>query len=152
MKNLSFSTVRASIDVTIDEEKYVLLEASGATGVDYTNSLVSGITYGENGKPQKLNGQASVQILLVGECLYKINPDTGKTFKTSVGQKWVRDTLSSRILKELFEAAKELSNIDETETAESIQKQIDTLQEKLDKKQNESDVGESSEVSEAGSD
>ncbi len=150
MKNLSFSTVRASIDVTIDEEKYVLVEASGATGVAFQNAIVGGITYGENGKPQTLNGQASTQILLVGESLYKVNPDTGKAFKTPVGHKWVSDTLSSRILKELFEAAKELSSIGEDETDEAMQKQIDALQAKLDKKQ-ESDVGESPEASEDGS-
>lgn len=151
MKPLSFSTKRSGIEVVIDDEKYALIEASGQTGVDYQNASLAAFTYGESGKAKSINGLASLQILLVGSCLYKINPDTGLTVKNPVGEKFAKEELPARVLKQLFEKAKEISHLDEEDTVESLQKQIDKLQERIDAKTKEADLGELPNDSEDGS-
>lgn len=148
--SLSFSTTKIEKSVEIDGDQYVLREASGKTAVDYQNLALNGVTFGADGKPTRMVGQASVQILLVGQCLYAILP-SGDVAKNPVGEKWVEATLPAKVLKALFKEAKEISALGEEQTEESIQAEITKLQDQLIKMEEENE-GEPSNDSEVGSD
>jgi hypothetical protein len=128
--SLSFSTKRVELEVSIDEAKHFIKEASGKTAVEYQNLALNGVTFGADGKPQRMVGQASVQLLLVGQCLHACDP-SGAAYKNPVGQKWVEENLPAKVLKTLFEKIKEISNLGEKETEESLNKQMKKLQDKL---------------------
>jgi hypothetical protein len=149
-KTLSFSTKKYEEEVTIDGAKYILQEASGGTAVEYQNMSLNGVTFGPDGKPQKMVGQANVQLFLVGNCLFATNPDTGLAYNNPVGMQWVQKTLPARALKQLFERVKEISHLGEEETPDSIREQIEKLQTRLNKLETD-ELGESQDDSEPGS-
>lgn len=148
---LKFSTQRAGIEVEIDDKKYALIEATGQVGVDYQNAATAAFTFGDTGQAKSVNGLANLQILLVGQCLYGINPDNGKTFKNPVGEKFVSEELPARVLKQLFEKAKEISHLDEDDSVDALKKQRDKLEERIAKKENDESPGELQSDSEDGS-
>lgn len=147
---LNFTTQRKQVDVTLDDKLFILKEASGGTAVEYQNAALNGVTFGADGKPQRMVGQASVQSILVGGCLYQTG-QSGTALSSSVGTKWVEENLPAKVMKALFKEAKEMSDLGEDEeTAEEIRNQIKKLEDKLIKIENDS-LGESTEDSEDGS-
>lgn len=147
--NLSFSTTKVEKSVEIDGDQYLLREASGKTAVDYQNSALNGVTFGADGKPIRMVGQASVQILLVGQCLYKVLPSGGAA-ANPVGEKWVEANLPAKVLKALFKEAKDISALGEDQTEESVRAEIKKLEDQLIKMEEENE-GEPTSGSEGGS-
>lgn len=138
--SFDFSTTKKEQKVTIDDDPFIIREASGGTAVAYHNMALNGVTFGSDGKPVKMVGQAGVQGLLVGACLFRINPETGKTNSVSEGTEWVEKHLPAKVMKALFKIAKDLSDLGEESTSkEDIEKQIKKLQDQLIKMEDDSE-------------
>lgn len=124
------------VPVTIAGKKYVLREASEATAAVYRNASIAGAKL-EDGKlsemPKNLGG---IQSLLVSRCLLACDTETGEAVNP-VSREIINDW-PSRIVKPLFEKAKEISELDEDEDLESLTKQRDKLNEQIGKLEGDS--------------
>lgn len=127
------------VDVTIKDEKYILREADEDTAVAYRNASVAGITL-DDGKVTSLPMNiAGLQALLVSRCLFKLNTDgtpSNRPVSRGIIIKW-----PARVVRDIFEKAKEISELgEEPDTPETLQSQIDDLQDKLDKANAEEEI------------
>lgn len=148
-KNLDpivFDDIEAiSIPVTIAGRSLFLREASGGTVVKYRSALLKGMTLGADGKPSQVPNAADAEPVLVAGCLVD---DKG----VSVGETFVRN-LPNKRMKVLFDRAKEISDVDEEVTIESLEKQIQKLQNQIiDIRDKETKLGNLPENTEDGSD
>lgn len=129
-----------AIPVTLpDGTKCLLVEANGEITRQYRNLTINNAIFGVEGKISKLQNVADAESLLVGGCLYKLDANGNRPPKP-VGQAFVL-TLGNRIVKPLFEKAKDISDLrEEEETIEQLQAKIDKLQAKqeAEKKSQES--------------
>lgn len=109
-KSFDFSLLdRRELEVTApDGKKYILREATGDTVATYRNAVMQSTITNSEGKIVGYKGSlASLESLLVSRCLWDekgVNPT-----QQTVG-KW-----PNRMQKQLFEAAKELSDMGEKE-------------------------------------
>ena len=128
---LKFDISLQEKEVTIGGDKYILREANGAAAVAFRNASLEGVTFND-GKLQKLQGQASLEPLLVSMCLFFVGED-GTVARSHVNKRTI-ETWPSGVMKELFEIVKEMSDLSEGEdSVESLQEQIDKLEEKKQK-------------------
>ena len=126
------------IPVSIGEKRYELHEADEGAACVYSNESIKGATFGPDGKMVRMEGIGNVQPLLVSLCLREALVDdqgepTGVTRKVSVQEikKW-----KPRVVRHLFNAAKEISNLgEEEETEEGLLKQREEIDRKLEKLQ-----------------
>ncbi len=105
---LDFSDI-SPIEIPVtgpDQRSYVLKEASGEAAAKYRNAILGCTRLSPEGKVSSVQGVASVEALLVASCLYN---DKGSLVQRSVIDKW-----PSRVVKKLFEKAKEISELDES--------------------------------------
>jgi hypothetical protein len=73
-----------------------------------------------------MEGAADSQSILVAACLFEVSPD-GKDSRVSLT--WLRDNISSKRLKAMFEWLREVGDLREgAATVEAIDKQIERLQ------------------------
>jgi hypothetical protein len=108
-ESFDFSSLeRVNIPVTVGDQQYILKEASGGAAKAYRNALMACMVLGPEGKPIKLSGLASVEPLLVSLCLVD---SKGRPVDQKTVESW-----PARIVKVLFEKAKEISGL--TEEAE----------------------------------
>ncbi len=121
------------IPVSIAGEKYVLCEATGEAGRQFNNARTRGIKFGVEGKPNSIEGVANVEPLLVSLCLFKILAEgMRKPVSVSVISAW-----PYRVMKRLFDKAKEISDLEEKEEdLEELQKQRAEIDKKI------ADIGE----------
>ena len=113
------------VPVTISGEQYELREANGNVACQYRNALLKCTQLGPEGKPHKIDGMADVEPLLVSLCMY----DSGNhPVPITKVRSW-----PSRIVKELFNTAKKISQIDEEETVASLEKEKAAVEKRLDK-------------------
>ncbi len=127
MKEFDFNDLDLrEITVPIDGVVYTLREASEDAAAKYQNTL-SRCTQLTDGKVSGITGPlADSQSLLVSLCLFD---DKNRLVPQAKVRQW-----PSRVVKQLFEKAAEISEIAGTDdTEESLQKTIDETQEKLDK-------------------
>ena len=97
-----------------DNKKYTRREASAATGEKYRATVLECVTIGEDGKPSSFDGMAatsSLPTMLLGECVFPEGGD--KPVGKSVIGKW-----PDRVVNELYNRLKEISELDETEDDE----------------------------------
>lgn len=137
-EELNFADITPiELPVTIGEKKYVLREADEETAAIFSNARLKGVQLDDGkvtGLPEDLAG---VQSLLVSRCLFPYNVD-GKAANTPVPRDVVK-SWPSRIVKPLFEKAKEISELDEgEETLEGLLKQQEDTKKKIDKMKEES--------------
>lgn len=127
MKDFDFNDLGLrEISVPIDGAVYTLREASEDAAAKYQNKL-SQCTKLTDGKVSGITGPlADSQSLLVSMCLFD---DKNRPVPQSKVRQW-----PSRVVKQLFEKAAEISELAGTDdTEESLQKIIAETQEKLDK-------------------
>jgi len=129
---LVFDLKRIIIPIRITEKdgtlrKYELKEATSDVATHWRNSIINK-TKIQDGKAVGLSNVADSEPLLVSMCLFRAE---GK--KDNVKLEEVR-SWPSRIVKSLFEKAKEISDLDEDEddNVEAMEKQIEELQGKLE--------------------
>lgn len=111
------------IPVTIGEKSYTLREASGDAGCRYRNALLACTQLGPEGKPSQIRGMADVEPLLISFCLFD---EKGKPVKGTTIRSW-----PNRMIKKLFDRAKEISDLDEDEDLDSLIKERDKLDERI---------------------
>jgi hypothetical protein len=113
---------------------YVLKEANGDAATKYQNHNVMHTKIKEDGKPQAMPGIVDSEPMLVGLCVFtKVEADKGPSGKP-VGEELVR-TWPYRLQNKLYLKAKEISEIGQKDTVESLQKEITEAQTKLAKLQ-----------------
>ena len=93
--------------VYIGDAVYTLKEASIGAATKYRNALLDCATIGPDGKPSKFSGMADVEPLLVSLCLFD---SEGSPVPLDAINRW-----PSRIVKQLFDRVKDISDLDETE-------------------------------------
>lgn len=111
------------IPVSINKEKFFLREATEDAARQYRNASVAAARM-EDGKVVGVSGVGDIQSLLISLCLF--TADTGKNIPLSVVRGW-----PSRIVRPLFDKAKEISQLDEKDTAATLEEKITKLQEQL---------------------
>jgi len=93
--------------VYIGDTVYTLKEATIGVAAKYRNALLDCATLGPDGKPSKFSGMADVEPLLVSLCLFDVD---GNEVPLATVNQW-----PSRIVKQLFNRVKEVSDLDEDE-------------------------------------
>ncbi len=104
--NLGTTTLDCA-DFEIDGNRYTLYEPTGEVVRQYRNSVLNGATIGPDGKPQKLEGAADADSLLVALCL---RDSDGKNVSLATVRGW-----PNRIQTPLADKARELGGLDLTE-------------------------------------
>lgn len=124
------------IPVRIAGVAYILREASEAAACKWRNHQLKA-TRMADGKVTGMDGMADAEPLLVSLCLCQTNPDG--TLKLDPQRNPANVPLAlvlswpARIVKPLFEKAKEISDLTEKETADALEKRLLETREKLDK-------------------
>ncbi len=124
---LNFDLEPRTLKVTIFGKPYVLREAMGDAVVKYRNKVTSAASLSSEGKLAKVGNIADAEPGLVASCLYRVT-DTG--VEELVTEQFVRN-LPNRIMKRLYDTIKEISDMDEVETKESLMKQKKDIEQKL---------------------
>lgn len=132
------------IPVRYQGKDYLLVEALGDAVATWRNAQLRGTTMQQIGDSDTrtiaLGGMADSEPLLVHLCLFTPDKD-GNLILDKEGNVVLQRRVSlhivknwpNRILSRLFEKAKEISGLDQTETAEALEKQIAALQSRLAK-------------------
>lgn len=89
--------------------QYILREASGGAATKYNNAVVDCQVRNEQGKLVAFKDIASVEPLLVSLCAFQVTAEGEKPVPLATVESW-----PNRIQKQLFEAAKTISDIVET--------------------------------------
>lgn len=112
-------------------KSYVLREASADAGVKYQNKQLAASKLGTDGKAYLGEGFADSQPYLVSLCLFEKTVVNGDVSERPVMGSLVR-SWPNKLVKELFETAKEMSGLNEKDTEDSLVKEIADRQVKLD--------------------
>ena len=98
-----------SLPVKLQGKTYSLREASEDAACRWRNAVLKAVKPDSNGKPTCLDNLSDTEPFLVSLCLFD---DKDKPVPLPVVRSW-----SARIVKKLFAAVKEISDLDETKTA-----------------------------------
>lgn len=101
-----------TVPVTIAGKKYTLREIDTQGACRYNNAKLHGTKFDENGKAVGIGNLADVEPLLVSLCLFEDGQPTHVPL--SVVSAW-----PYRVVKPLFDKAKEISHLDEREKAKN---------------------------------
>ena len=117
------------------KNRYVLREPSEAAAVAYTKGRMVGVEMVHNQDDEvrtlrSMQAVADVEPLLVSMCLFT---EGGDPVSLATVKQW-----PSRVVRPLFEKAKEMGQLDDDPKAdmESLQKQVDKLQKRMEKLKN----------------
>lgn len=128
------------VPVRVGPKDYILREASGDAACKWRNAITR-VTRMQDGKVSSVGDIADTEPLLISLCLFEIQRDKdGKPSsdppvadpKRPVSEKVIR-TWPHRVQRALFDKARAISELEEKETAEDLEKKIADLQEKLAK-------------------
>lgn len=105
-------------------KQYVLREPSGGAVVKYRSALIKASKIGPDGRPTVVSDTLpSLEPLLVSMCVFQIDANGKESPVTdAVVQSW-----PNRLMKRLFDAAKELSQMDAELTLEELKVQQQKL-------------------------
>lgn len=114
-----------TIPVRFRGRDFTLREATADAGAQFRNSLLKS-TKMTDGKVTGLDGLADAEVLLVSLCLLE-----GSDMR--VVPKGEIKTWPSRIVKKLYDKAREISDLDEAETVEEVDRRIEALTKQREK-------------------
>ena len=122
------------IPVTVKGVKYLLCEASGDAATKWRNANVAAARY-DDGKMVGVDGIANSEPLLVSLCLCETNPDGGVKYNKQgdpcfVPIRTIR-AWPARIQRKLHDTIKQISDLDEAETREVLEKRLADTEKKL---------------------
>lgn len=101
---LVFSLEKKTVPVTIDNEKYVLVELDGALRDKFLNNLGGRLRTGTGGQPAGLKNFDGLQADLVAKSLFKLVNGEHEPVKEDTIQRW-----PGRVIAALFKEARTLS-------------------------------------------
>ena len=149
-EKMTFDTKPSHVDVSIDGKDYVLKEASASDAKEFRNAALKSFRFGEDGGPESIvgDGVADADILLVSLCLYeKVENSEGETNLIKV-KKALVNSWPARVVKGLFEKAKDISDLGEDSDKDSLTKQRDKLSKQIEKLQDKEDLRKNSQETE----
>lgn len=98
-----------------DKKPYTLREANGKAATDHRNAIMASTVFGPDGKVTGIRSLASVEASFVAACLWDAQE---RNPTTALIQTW-----PARVQKQLYEKAKDLSDMNEGSTvAEDLEK------------------------------
>lgn len=106
-----YDETKTEIPVKFKKKHYVLREATGKAARIYRNASLACIQLGPEGKPSSIRNLANVEPLLVSLCLWE-KPDPKAAAVKAVTVDLV-ESMPAKLQKDLFESAKEISDLDE---------------------------------------
>jgi hypothetical protein len=115
-------------------KNYVLREGSADVVSKFKNKLLSCARVGEDGdvKNAGMQGLGDLGPLLVAGCTFeKVETPSGTAYR-QLNEATIRQW-PERVVKELYEKASQITPMDDEETVESLDKQIELLQKKKSK-------------------
>lgn len=92
-------------------QNYILREADSAASVAYRNRALNCVRYSESGNANQFNNLADLEPYLVSLCLFK---EDGTKVSEATLKTW-----PSRVVKQLYNKAKEISYLTETDSTKS---------------------------------
>ena len=104
-ESLVFVTTLKEIPVVIDGDNYVMRELDGLQKGKYLNKMGSRIILNDEGKVSGFKDYAGLETTLLALCMYS---SIGEVVTAAVMNKW-----PSSVLGKLFEAAQDLSGLNE---------------------------------------
>lgn len=127
-----------------DKKRYILHEPSEDAVAKYTNARSRGAKF-QDGELHCVDGQGDLEYLLVSYCLFEAKPDPegpvrfpdcdmqftadgSKPINVNVLKNW-----PSRVVRPLFEKAKDIGEIDLDSDLASLRKQRDKIQRLIDR-------------------
>lgn len=114
------------VTVQIGSIRYTLREATSEAAARYRNHVMASTTFGSDGKPTGVRGLGDLQPLLVHLCLFIEGTDNHVPLDMVKG--W-----PERIVKPIFERAKEISELsEEEESIEALEKKLAKAREKAE--------------------
>lgn len=118
--------VQSEIPVTYQKTEYVLVEASGEVATRYQNAIFRSSKL-DDGKLVGMDGLADASLILVSGCLFPVKDGKrGPNVSLATVKSW-----PNRLVKQLFETARDMSDLGDNDTVESLEKQIAGLQKRL---------------------
>lgn len=118
-----------------DGQEYVLCEATADAVLAYRTTIMSATKLGPNGKPSAVDGKmVGAEPTVISQCLFKI--DKGQKSKQCVNVNLIK-AQPSGIMDALFTSLREMSPGLQKDSIESLEKQIEGLQKRLDKLKSE---------------
>jgi hypothetical protein len=130
IKEMNFDDIAPiQIPVTIGGNKYLLKEANGDIVCRHRNNVIN-CSKLEDGKLTAIQGLPDTEFSLVQMCLSTVTDDpatNGKPVLMSVVRSW-----KNKVVKELFNKIKEISEMDEDDSLKTLIKQRDELNKKID--------------------
>lgn len=117
------------IKLRLGGEEYILREASEGAVCQFKNALMRCTKMNSDGKVSFIENAADVEPFLVSLCLFKVTEKGPIPVPLITIKAW-----TSRVVKPLFDKAKEISNLDDTkDTPDTLLDKITKLQEQRDK-------------------
>ncbi len=126
-QNLSLTPVEE--EYTLDGKGYILREIGGEGSVAHQNAAMASIEM-VDGKIQKAKNAGNLDIIFLSWCLYTYKREEPKFDNIRVPEVELR-SWPNRVLKKLVKRAKEISEVDQPETKEALEKVIEDAQKKL---------------------
>ncbi len=114
-----------------DKKPYILREASGDVVAKFNNARGRCVQFRDGGM-SAVNGQGDLEAFLVSLCLFHVKEDGTADFKKPVRAPIIR-SWPERVVKPLFEKAKEISEIDEPDDLAALKEQRKKLNEQIEK-------------------
>lgn len=124
------------VPVIIGDKRLILQEANGDIVVQHRNAVLAYTKYNSEGNIASISGIASAEPLLISKCLYTTVPvdkdaPEGPVVKGKlIGLEFVNG-LRHRTMKKLFNRLKEISDMNDDESLEALEKQRDELDKKI---------------------
>lgn len=123
------------VPVVLGAKQYELWEADEDIACRYRNASAGSVVF-ESGEPRRIQGIGDVEPMLVAACLREVIVDkdgqpTGayRLLKTDEVRRWRKP----KVIRRLFDLAKEISGLNEEEdTEENLTKRIAELTERLE--------------------
>lgn len=130
---LDFSDLKTiEIPFSFRGKSYILREAGCDAACKWRNSILKGTRFAADGKATQVENLADSEPLLVSLCCFELLNREGTVHYRPVPVQEVRGW-PSKMVKKLFETAKEISELGEEETVSDIDKRIKELNEKKQK-------------------
>jgi hypothetical protein len=136
LQPMIFDLQLVEVQVRVGGEDYILREANGEAARQYRNAALTGTEMDHDDSSGKstirnIQGAAAVESLLVSLCLfYKSDPNKHVERRKIEG--W-----PARVTRQLFDKAKEISQLDETEDLDKLHQQRVKLDQRIERLEKE---------------
>lgn len=118
------------VEVRVGKLDFVLREASGEAAVKYTNAKLKRLTLGSDGKPSTFQGMGDLEPYLVSLCLFTAKRERPELNNQPLHEVEIR-SWPHKVQKKLFEVAKQISEIDQDQSKEDLEKIVADAQKRL---------------------